>query len=321
MINKCLRVCVAKKEWITSDIVLFELVDVNGENLPPFTAGAHIDVHIPDGLTRQYSLCNNPSETHRYEIGVLRDHQSRGGSIAMHDNVMVGDLIDISEPRNAFSLQTNAEESVLLAGGIGITPLLCMAERLSDLGSHFQLHYCNRSCDRSAFKQRIEASSFADNVLFYYDDAPDEQKLDIEKVLARPSAYKHLYICGPTGFLTFVREKAKEIGWADQNIHFEYFGGNMLESENTNHFQIQIASSGKLYNVSPEETIVDVLLANSIKVPISCEQGVCGTCLTRVLDGIPEHLDLYLSEEERVLNNQMLLCCSRSLSRLLVLDL
>lgn len=316
-----LTVRVAKKAQAALDIFTYELVDPAGESLPRFTAGAHVDVHIRDGLVRQYSLCNDPQENHRYEIGVLRDPASRGGSVAMHDDIKEGDLLQISEPRNHFPLAHDAKESVLFAGGIGVTPILCMAERLANIGSAFSMHYCSRSPDRAAFKERIAASSFSANVHFHYDDGADSQKLDIKTAMGQPSSQKHLYVCGPTGFLEFVRSSAKAAGWADENVHFEYFGAEVQASESTDSFNVKIASTGQVFSVNPDETIASVLGNNGIDVPLSCEQGVCGTCLTHVLEGEPEHLDHYLTDDEREANDQILVCCSRSKSKELVLDL
>ncbi len=316
-----LTVRVAKKELAAVDIFRYELIDASGGTLPRFTAGAHIDVHIRDGLIRQYSLCNSSSETDRYEIGVLRDPNSRGGSIAMHEEIKEGDLIQISEPRNHFPLAHDAKESVLLAGGIGVTPILCMAERLANIGSPFTMHYCSRSQDRAAFTQRMLASSFSKQVQFHFDDGAESQKLDINSALGKPAADKHLYVCGPTGFLEFVRSSAKNAGWADSNVHYEYFGADIQESETTGSFQVQVASSGQIFTVEPDETIVNALEKNGVDIPISCEQGVCGTCLTRVIEGTPEHLDHYLTDDEREANDQILPCCSRSRSKMLILDL
>lgn len=312
---------VAKKQQAAVDIVTFELVDPAGESLPNFTAGAHVDVHVGDGLVRQYSLCNDPQETHRYQIGVLRDPASRGGSIAMHDNINEGDSLQISEPRNHFTLAHDAKESVLFAGGIGITPILCMAERLANIGSPFTLHYCTRSQDRMAFRERIQSSPFAGQVHFYFDDSPDSEKLNIQTALGSVDPGRHIYVCGPTGFLEFVRASAKEAGWSDDNVHYEYFGAEVQTSASSDSFQVKVASTGAVFTVNPGETIVEVLEKNGIEVLVSCQQGICGTCLTHVLEGTPEHLDYFLSDEEREANDQMTVCCSRSKSNMLVLDL
>jgi vanillate O-demethylase ferredoxin subunit len=170
-----LSVRVARKATEATDISTFELVDVKGAALPPFSAGSHVDVQLPGGLTRQYSLCNDPKETHRYMIGVLRDPASRGGSVAMHDTVAEGDVLQISAPRNHFPLAHDAKHSLLLAGGIGVTPILCMAERLAITGAGFEMHYCTRTRERTAFYERIAGSSFSEKAQFHFDDGAPEQ--------------------------------------------------------------------------------------------------------------------------------------------------
>jgi vanillate O-demethylase ferredoxin subunit len=316
-----LTVRVARKADEATDICTFELVDVGGRPLPPFSAGAHIDVHLPNGLTRQYSLCNDPAERHRYLIGVLRDPATRGGSKAMHDLVNEGDLLQISAPRNHFPLAHGSRRSVLLAGGIGVTPILCMAERLASDGAAFEMHYCSRSRDRMAFHDRIAASAFASHVRFHFDDRAAEQRLDIAALLAAPEAGLHLYVCGPKSFMDAVLGTARAQGWPEAQLHYEYFTAALTPSAEASSFHVKVASSGRIVPVPADRTVVEALADVGIVIPTSCCQGVCGTCMTRVLDGIPDHKDLYLSPEEQAQNDQFAPCCSRSKSTLLVLDL
>ena len=198
-----IAVKVLRKTQEARDIASFELVKPDGSALPGFSAGSHIDVQVPGGLTRQYSLCNDAAEQHRYRIAVLRDPASRGGSTGMHDALKDGDTLLISEPRNHFPL-VHAERTLLFAGGIGVTPLLCMAQRLAKIGADFRMHYCTRSADRTAFRDEIAASAYADRVDFHYDDGDAAQKLQLEQVIAKPQAGTHLYVCGPTGFIDWV---------------------------------------------------------------------------------------------------------------------
>lgn len=192
-------------------ICSFELAAADGSLLPPFSAGAHIDVHLPDGLVRQYSLCNHPEERHRYLIGVLNDPASRGGSRSLHEQVQAGARLRISAPRNLFPLAEGAQRSLLFAGGIGITPILCMAEHLSYSGHDFELHYCARSSERAAFVERIRNAPFADRMFVHFDEQP-ETALDIAQVLGNPQEDVHLYVCGPGGFMQHVLASAR--GWA-----------------------------------------------------------------------------------------------------------
>lgn len=301
-------------------ICSFELAAADGSLLPAFSAGAHIDVHLPDGLVRQYSLCNHPEERHRYLIGVLNDPASRGGSRSLHEKVQAGARLRISAPRNLFPLAEEARRSLLFAGGIGITPILCMAEQLSHRGHDFELHYCARSSERAAFVERIRNAPFADRLIVHFDEQP-ETALDIARVLGNPQGDMHLYVCGPGGFMQHVLENAKELGWQEANLHREYFAAAPVDASNDGTFSVQVNSTGQVFEVPADQTVVQVLEQNGIEIAMSCEQGICGTCLTRVLGGTPDHRDMFLTEEEQALNDQFTPCCSRSKTPLLVLDI
>ncbi|MFK0092325.1 PDR/VanB family oxidoreductase [Pseudomonas sp. NPDC090592] len=313
-----IEVIVAKKQLEAEGICSFELAREDGQPLPAFSAGAHIDVHLAGGLTRQYSLCNSASETHCYQIAVLKEPTSRGGSQQMHEAVQEGQRLSISAPRNLFELDASAEHSLLFAGGIGITPILCMAERLSHAGASFTLHYSVRSRDRAAFLVRLQSSPFADRVHVHFDD---EVPLNARTVLANPAAGTHLYVCGPGGYMEYVLSSGRAEGWPDELLHREYFSASAEVSAPGEAFEIEIASSGEVMRVEADQTIIDVLYDAGIDVPVSCEQGVCGTCVTRVLDGIPEHRDSFLTDAQRAANDQFTPCCSRAKSPRLILDL
>jgi vanillate O-demethylase ferredoxin subunit len=315
-----IQVKVVSRCMEAEDIASFELARTDNGPLPPFPAGAHIDVEIRPGLIRQYSLCNDPGETHRYLIAVLRDPGSRGGSVAMHDLIEVGSLINISEPKNHFPL-VPASRYVLFAGGIGVTPILCMAERLMRTGADFTMHYCTRLPERTAFIERIQASSFANRVHFHFDSGEPGQKLDLPSVLAQGGSGAHLYVCGPAGFIDFVTSTAAASGWPAESVHQEYFGAAPQDSSADAPFEVKIASSGNTYLVPVGKTVVQALAEHGVEILVSCEQGVCGTCITRVLQGTPDHRDMYFSEEEQALNDQFTPCCSRAKTPLLVLDL
>ena len=315
-----LAVKVIRKTSEAEGIASFELASADGAPLPAFSAGSHVDVQVPGGLTRQYSLCNDATEQHRYRIAVLRDPASRGGSSAMHDAVNEGDVLHISAPKNHFPLQ-HAPRTLLFAGGIGITPLLCMAQRLAAINADFSLHYCTRSAKRTAFRQEINESTFADKVSFHFDAGDAGQKLDLAAALAGAGTGHQLYVCGPTGFIDHVVAGAKAAGWRPEQIHLEYFGAAAQETSGDTSFEVKIASTGKSYSVAAGQNIVQVLKAHGIEILTSCEQGVCGTCITRVLEGEPDHRDLYFTDEEKALNDQFTPCCSRAKSKTLVLDL
>lgn len=308
------------RKWQEAEGIFgFELDDVLGGNLPPFSAGSHVDVHVPGGLVRQYSLSRLSGTRGGYEIAVLREPESRGGSATLCGLVKEGDTLEISAPRNHFPLQP-ANHTLLLAGGIGITPILCMAEQLAAQGASFELHYCSRSPDRMAFRDRIATSNFATRSFLHFDDGEASQLLDAPAVFANPDPGKHLYVCGPSGFLEYIRESARDAGWADANVHFEYFSPPADPAPVAGEsFEVEIPSSGLTVMVK-DETIVDALLRAGIDVPVSCEQGVCGSCRMRVIEGEPDHRDYILSDDERAMNDQIFPCCSRSKSPRLVLD-
>jgi vanillate monooxygenase ferredoxin subunit len=315
-----LVVKVARKKQEAQDIASFELVKADGSALPAFSAGSHVDVQVPGGLTRQYSLCNDMAERHRYRIAVLRDADSRGGSAAMHDRLKEGDTLTISAPRNHFPL-VHAHRVLLFAGGIGVTPLLCMAQRLATTGGEFDLHYCTRSPSRTAFRDEIVAASWSDRVHFHFDDGDAAQKLDLDAVLRQPQPGTHVYVCGPTGFIDWVVKTAERCGWGKDQVHVEFFGAARQDTTGDKPFQVKIASSGAMVEVPADKTVVQALQAHGVEILTSCEQGVCGTCITRVLQGECDHRDLYFTEDEKAKHDQFTPCCSRAKSPLLVLDL
>lgn len=315
-----LAVRVARKTREAEDILSIELVSADGARLPAFSAGSHIDVQIRPGLIRQYSLCNDPTEQHRYLIAVLRDPTSRGGSVAIHDGVREGDVLQISPPKNYFPL-VHARRSLLLAGGIGVTPILCMAERLAHIGANFEMHYCTRSEERTAFRDRIRTSGFADRVQFHFDDGPGSGRMNLPGILSPPAPDCHLYVCGPSGFIDYVMNTARAQGWQPDQLHLEYFAGVVQDTSGDPSFDVKLASSGQVFTIPADKSVVQVLAENGIDIPISCEQGVCGTCITRVLDGVPDHRDMYFTDDEKSKNDQFTPCCSRAKSAMLVLDL
>ncbi|BCG05106.1 hypothetical protein PPGU19_096740 (plasmid) [Paraburkholderia sp. PGU19] len=221
-----MMVRVAKTTVEADGVRAFELTDRKGRKLPPFAAGAHIDVHLGDGLVRQYSLCNDARERHRYLIAVLRVERSRGGSAAMHERIREGDLLEIGLPSNNFALDESAPHSLLLAGGIGITPILAMAERLARRRAVFEMHYCARSRSRAAFLRRLAQAPLAGRVRYHFSDERADQRFDIDRVLDSQSSSTHLYVCGPTGFIDAVLYAARHRGWPERQLHCERFGSN-----------------------------------------------------------------------------------------------
>ncbi|MGX9935176.1 PDR/VanB family oxidoreductase [Advenella kashmirensis] len=316
-----LKVRVAHKSVEARYITGFLLIPADGIELPHFAPGSHIDIYLPNGITRQYSLCNNPEEPNCYRIGVLQESKSRGGSKMLCETVEEGDILEISAPKNHFPLDLNAKKSLLVAGGIGVTPILSMAEALTNSGREFEMHYAARSTDRMGFRERIQESRFAEKTYFHVDDENRAQLFDIERLLTAQDNGTHLYVCGPNGFMDAVLSTARNIGWEDARLHYEFFNAEPIDAAGDKKFQIKLAKSGKIVDVLPGQSVVEALKAEGLVIETSCEQGVCGTCLTRVLEGEPIHRDLFLTPEEQAQNDCFLPCCSWSNSSLLVLDL
>lgn len=305
-----ITVRVAERRIEAEDIAAFVLEAVRDSGLPAYEAGAHIDVKLPTGLIRQYSLCGPLDRPDRYEIGILRQAFGRGGSVCIHDNLRQGDEIQISPPRNLFPLAAQ-ERALLFAGGIGVTPILAMAERLSRLETGFAMHYCARDAGRVAFRKRIEASPFAECVTFHFDDTP-ETAMDAKALLASPETGTHLYVCGPDGFMDHVLNTARAAGWPESNIHFERFSASAAIESSNQSFEIEIAGTGKIVSVAEGQTALEALAKAGFDIPVSCEQGICGTCLTDVIEGIPDHRDMFLSAAEHEANDCFTPCCSRA---------
>lgn len=317
------QVVVSEKIYETTDICGYTLVDPAGAPLPSFTAGAHIDVCLGNGLIRSYSLCNDPQEVYRYQLSVRLDPASRGGSSAMH-RIKLGETLHISEPRNFFPLVSGSHHSILIGGGIGITPLLAMAYDLHAHKASFELHYATRSARQTAFRDRLSDSPFSHRVYLHHDDEQSNRKPDLDAIFGCHDNECHVYICGPSGFMAAVMSHALEAGWSSALLHTESFGrGSYGEdgSFNGSSFEVVIRSTGKSVWVGPQQSVVSALAQEGIKIPISCEQGVCGTCITRIFDGIPDHKDLFLTPEEQAGGKVFTPCCSRAKSSKLVLDL
>ena len=322
MTSQTLHVRVARRQASGQDIALFTLVSADGTPLPAFEAGAHIDVHLPGELVRQYSLCSDPADHTLYRIGVLRDPASRGGSIAVHEHLQEGTALTISAPRNHFPLTPGAAKSYLFGGGIGVTPMIAMAHALHGSNADFELHYSSRSPAQMAFGSELEATPYADKVHLHFDEqapATAQQRADVAAILKAAPSNAHVYVCGPKGYMDWVMDTARAQGFPDERIHYEFFQVEVDTSGAS--FTVVAQSSGKEVVVDEKETIVSALERLGIRVQVSCEQGVCGTCLTNVLSGTPDHRDEYQTNEEKASNEQIAICCSRSLTPRLVLEI
>jgi tetrachlorobenzoquinone reductase len=311
-------------EWLASGILGFDFRPVGEHQWPAAPAGSHIDVHLPDGLVRSYSLVNAPGERHRYAIAVNRDESGRGGSRYMHDQLRVGQVLSISEPRDSFSLTEAASHSVFIAGGIGITPLWNMIQRLSQIGAPWTLHYAARTPEGAAFAEPLAvlASQAAGRVHMHYDSGMSCKRLDLGAVVTSAPSDAHLYCCGPIRML-----EAFESACTHRDpalVHREYFAAPAAPQPTgatDQEFTVKLTRTGKTISVGADMSILDAVLNAGVDVSYSCMSGICGACLTNVLGGVPDHRDLVLSDVEKNSGQTMIICCSRAKSPELTLDL
>ena len=312
-----LRVQVRRKWETAAGVAAFELAPIEGV-LPTFQPGAHIDVHLPNGLVRQYSITNGPGETSYYRLGVKLEPDSTGGSVCLHETVREGDVLAISEPRNNFPLRRDSMRTILLAGGIGITPLLAMAQSLDRMSLAFELHCFAQSAEHTAFSDVLDG--LGESVVRHLGLPPDETVAEIRRLVATPDEFTHVYVCGPGPMLEAARREAAEAGWPDDHVHFEYFK-NTNEIDDSSTFEVALARSALTVTVPSGSTILEVLRESGVPLPSSCEQGACGTCVATVLEGEPDHQDVYLNDSDHEAGDRIMTCVSRALSDRLVLDL
>jgi phthalate 4,5-dioxygenase reductase subunit len=297
----------------------FELQDPAGGPLPAFTAGAHVRVKTPSGAWRSYSLCNDPAQTDRYEIAVKRETAGRGGSVSLIDSVGVGDLIEVLAPENQFALDERASRLLLIAGGIGITPLMAMIWQLEAEGRPYQLIYLTRDPESTAFLEELRAPERTGQIKVHHDQGDPSQALDLWPLLEKPGSLNglHLYCCGPAGLMDAVRDMSGH--WPASAVHFESFGVDTQPQADDQPFEIKIGQSGPTLTVPVGQTILQTLRNHGLAVPFSCESGTCGSCKTGLLEGQADHRDMVLMNDQKA--THIMVCVSRARSPSLVLDL
>ncbi len=300
-------------------ICSFELAAPDGQALPVFEAGAHVDVHLPGGLVRSYSLAGDPANLGHWLLGVLKEPQSKGGSRAMHEQVRVGDLLTLGPVRNAFPLAGGARHTVLIGGGIGITPLKAMAHTLAAQGASFELHYCARTQQHAAFVDALRRLVPANRLHFHFDGGDPARGLDLKRLLATQAEGTHLYYCGPGGFMKTCAEASAH--WASGTVHSEHFKAPepTRPALPEGAFEVHLARSGATIRVEPAQTIVRAIELTGRRVPTSCLSGLCGACKVDYLSGEVDHRDYILSDDEKT--RCLTLCVSRATSPSLTLDL
>jgi tetrachlorobenzoquinone reductase len=313
-----LMVQVANVRAEARDVMTIELRAVGGGALPPFEPGAHLDLHLPNGLVRQYSLTNDWREHDRYVIGVGRAENGRGGSDYVHSQVRAGMQLKISAPRNNFPLDPDAERILFIAGGIGVTPILAMVRWCVAQQKPWRIIYAARSRQRAAFYEEICAFA-ASGAQFHFDDESG-QVLDVAQAVSSWSPGERIYCCGPTPLMEAVKSLTE--GLPSGTVRFEWFTvPESDEPQESDSFSVRLERSGREFEIPADRSILEVLEENGFEVPFSCREGLCGTCVTNVLAGEPDHRDYVLSDEERESGKLMTVCCSRSKSPSLTLDL
>lgn len=312
-------VLVVEIERMASDVLSYHLAPVQGGDLPPFSAGAHVDVYLPNGLRRRYSLCNSPRENKRYQIAVKREEFSSGGSAYLHDSVAVGSSLSIGAPRNDFPLNLSADSHLLLAGGIGITPMVSMAADLLDRGANFQLEYFVRSSEYEPFGALLGREPYASRLRVHRGMTGSETADYIQARLREQAPGQHLYVCGPQGFVQAAVSATRH--WPVDAVHVEAFGANAPAAKGDQPFEVRLERSGRLVHVAADRSMCQALQDSGVTLDTCCLQGVCGVCALKVLEGSPDHRDTYLSEAERASGAIVMPCVSRSRTPVLVLDL
>jgi len=292
----------------------FEFRPVSGE-VPRFTAGSHIDLHLPNGLIRQYSLTNSQDERHRFVVGVKKDAKSRGGSAYMIEQLRVGTVLQVGGPRNNFPLNETASHSVLIAGGIGITPMFSMMARLEGLGASWELYFAVRRRGELVMPDMLAA--YGDKIHLHVDEEAGGL-IDLAAIVAHAPRSSHLYCCGPAPMLDSFEAATKS--WPYGEAHVEHFT-SLTPVASEGGYTVELRRSGITITVAEGQTILEAVRAAGVDVPSSCEQGVCGSCETRVLEGVPDHRDMILSPAEQEANDTMMICCSGCKGDRLVLDI
>src|SRR5580700_3615484 len=308
-------------EDVARDTKVYTFRRVDGAPLPVYKPGAHIDLHLPNGLVRQFSLVAPTANPDSYTVGVKRDENSRGGSRYIFDEMKVGDQIKISAPRNNFPLVEDAEQVTLFAGGIGITPIWCMVQELVACKRSWKLYYACRSRADMAFLEALKQLA-PDSVHLHFDDEAGGV-LDIAAAIAATPAGAHLYCCGPNPMLKAF--EAAAAGRTRNLIHVEYFTPKEEaaagQESKLGGFWVELARSGEEYFIPEGKKVLEVLFDAGVDVDYSCELGICGACETRVISGVPIHHDSVLSEEEQATNEKVMICCCGCSTERLVLDM
>ena len=310
-----IKMRVERRRELTPSVTEFTLKPIEDVELPAFMSGAHITVETPSGAMRRYSLVNDGSEPKEYVIAVKREFKSRGGSASMHDEAAEGAELNIEPPENDFPMSSDAQEYLLIAGGIGITPIYAMASDLERQGKNFRIIYCTRSEEETAYLDEL-SSEFGDRITVHHDDGDPEKVYDFWDHFAEPQLM-HVYCCGPAPLMEEI--DAISGHWPEGRVHFEDFKPVEVVRADDTPFEVELKKSGKTVTIPDDRSILETLRDAGFATVSSCESGTCGTCKTRLLEGKPDHRDMVLMGEEK--DDFIMICVSRAKSERLVLDL
>lgn len=303
-----LRVQVSKVDAMTDDVTKYEFRSLDGADLPEWTAGAHLDIVVAPEYLRQYSMSGNPADRTKYQIGVLREDEGKGGSKLLHRIFSEGRKIFISKPINHFELNETAAKTFLMGGGIGITPMIAFAHRMHDLDMDFELHYSASSKDSAGYLADLAAMPWADQVKLHFSD--QGTRADLDEILSGYSLGWHVYTCGPDRYMNGVIEAAKRQGFPEEARHLEYFSVPEIPDYENHDFTLKLAKSGREFLVPGDKSATDVLTENGVPIDVKCSDGLCGVCKCGLISGEVEHRDFVLSKKQR--ETEVILCQSRA---------
>ena len=310
MTSQIITTNIVAVEQVADNIRAYTLACDDQSYLPKFSAGAHIDLLLANGMTRQYSLCGEPSNSQHFKIAVLLEEDGRGGSTWIHNQLQQGSELQIHAPRNHFELDENSENYLLIAGGIGITPIMLMATRLQHLNKPFTLHYLCRTPEQAAFSKQLQ-QQLGDKLQCHYSYGDSEKRLNISKLFSQQTQATQVYTCGSQWLLQSILDAEQQ--HPNISVKFERFAAAPVDESLANAgFEVEIATSGEIITVLPQQSILQVLRAQGHQIETMCEEGLCGSCEVGLLEGEADHRDSVLTVDEQAEHSVLMVCCSRA---------
>ncbi|MEH6576070.1 MAG: PDR/VanB family oxidoreductase [Amphritea sp.] len=319
MTSQTIATRITAVEQVAENVRAYTLACDDQSALPEFSAGAHIDLLLDNGLIRQYSLCSDPARCHEYQVAVLLEDEGRGGSAWIHKHLQQDTELQIHAPRNHFELNESADNYLLIAGGIGITPIMLMAARLQQLNKPFKLHYLSRTPEQAAFAEQL-SQQLGDQIQCHYSYGDSNKRLNIAELFSAQQQSTEVYTCGSEPLLQSILDAAEDK--ANIKVIYERFSAAPIDDSIVNGgFEVELANSGKVIEILPEQSILEVLRAEGHQIETMCEEGLCGSCEVGLLEGEADHRDSVLTADEQAEQSVLMVCCSRANSARLKLNL